>query len=245
MRRIVEKSIVAGLLSVLASLAISFSIVPLLGGQVAGAGLLMTILCPLAISIPASALHFTQSEKLRRAEAKTKDALNKLADAYEALRIQSRSDGLTGVLTRSAFMEELGITSQRGGVGALLFLDLDHFKSINDRYGHATGDEALRCAGLVLARHQSEPDFAGRLGGEEFGLFQSDLTIEQMRGRCEEVREEIARIVLKTPCGTQVRISTSIGACYCDRGFDPSDRLKAADENLYRAKALGRDRIIA
>ena len=71
MRRIVEKSIVAGLLSVLASLAISFSIVPLLGGQVAGAGLLMTILCPLAISIPASALHFTQSEKLRRAEAKT------------------------------------------------------------------------------------------------------------------------------------------------------------------------------
>ncbi|UIK14676.1 hypothetical protein LZK80_38055 (plasmid) [Rhizobium leguminosarum] len=72
MRRIVEKSILTGLLSVFASLALSFIIVPLLGGQVAGAGLFMTIFCPLAISIPASALHFTQSEKVRRAEAATK-----------------------------------------------------------------------------------------------------------------------------------------------------------------------------
>jgi diguanylate cyclase (GGDEF)-like protein len=127
----------------------------------------------------------------------------------------------------------------------LLFLDLDHFKSINDRYGHATGDEALRCAGFVLARYQSQSDFAGRLGGEEFGLFQSDLAFEQMRGRCEEIRAEISRIVLETPSGTEVRISTSIGACYCPRGFDPSDCLKAADENLYEAKAQGRNRVIA
>jgi diguanylate cyclase (GGDEF)-like protein len=245
MRRIIEKSIVTGLLSVLASLAISFSIVPFLGGQVAGAGLFMTIFCPLAIAIPGSALHFTQSEKVRRAEAATKEALNKLAEAYEALRIQSRRDGLTGVLTRSAFMEDLVMTSQRGGTGVLLFLDLDHFKSINDRYGHATGDEALRCAGFVLARYQSQSDFAGRLGGEEFGLFQSDLAFEQMRGRCEEIRAEISRIVLETPSGTEVRISTSIGACYCPRGFDPSDCLKAADENLYEAKAQGRNRVIA
>lgn len=245
MRRIVEKSLVTGLLSVLASLAISFSIVPLLGGQVAGAGLFMTIFCPLAISIPASALHFAQSEKVRRAEAATKEALKELAGAYEALRIQSRTDGLTGVLTRSAFMEDLAVTSQRGGTGALLFLDLDYFKSINDRYGHATGDEALRCAGRVLARYHRQSDFAGRLGGEEFGLFQSDLTFEQMLGRCEEVREEIARIVLKTPSGTRVQISTSIGACYCRSGFDPSDCLKAADENLYQAKALGRNTVVA
>ena len=97
----------------------------------------MTIFCPLAISIPASALHFTQSEKVRRAEAATKEALNKLADAYDALRVQSRTDGLTGTLTRSAFLEELDATSQHGVSGALLFLDLDYFKSINDRYGHA------------------------------------------------------------------------------------------------------------
>jgi diguanylate cyclase (GGDEF)-like protein len=244
MRRIVEKSILTGLLSVFASLALSFIIVPLLGGEVAGAGLFMTIFCPLAISIPASALHFTQSEKVRRAEAATKEALNKLADAYDALRVQSRTDGLTGILTRSAFMEDLDATSQRGLSGALLFLDLDYFKSINDRYGHATGDEALRCTGRILARYQGQSDFAGRLGGEEFGLFQSNLTAAEMLMRCEEIREEIARIDLRSPSGSKVRISASIGVFLCQPGFHPHSCLKAADENLYQAKASGRNMVI-
>ncbi|TCQ02640.1 diguanylate cyclase (GGDEF)-like protein [Rhizobium sp. PP-F2F-G36] len=218
----------------------------MLGGEVAGAGLFMTIFCPLAISIPASALHFTQSEKVRRAEAATNEALQKLADAYEALHLQSRTDGLTGVLTRSAFLEDLDMASQQGVSGALLFLDLDHFKTINDRYGHATGDEALRCTGHILTRyHQSPSDFAGRLGGEEFGLFQSGLTFDEMHNRCEDVREEIARIVLYAPSGSQVKISISIGACHCQPGFDPSECLKAADKNLYQAKALGRNRVVA
>ncbi|KQS71619.1 diguanylate cyclase [Rhizobium sp. Leaf371] len=245
MRRIVQKSILTGLLSVVASLGLSFSIVPFLGGQVAGAGLFMTIFCPLAISIPASALHFTQSEKVRRAEAAAKEALQKLADAYEALHLQSRTDGLTGVLTRSAFLEALNVASQKGASGALLFLDLDHFKTINDRYGHATGDEALRRTGQILARYQSQSDFSGRLGGEEFGLFQNGLTFDEMLARCEEVREDVARIVLKASSGSQVRISASIGALYCPSGFDPSNSLKTADDNLYRAKALGRNRVVA
>ncbi|WP_245440440.1 GGDEF domain-containing protein [Agrobacterium fabrum] len=218
---------------------------PVLGGQVADAGLFMTIFCPLAISIPASALHFTQSERVRRAEAATAQALSKLAEAYDTFRLQSRRDGLTGILTRSAFMEDLEMTSQQGVPGALLFLDLDYFKSINDRYGHATGDEALRCAGRILDRYQSQSDFAGRLGGEEFGLFQSNLTFDEMFDRCEEVREEIARIALQASSGPAVRISASIGACYCPSGFDPSGCLKAADENLYKAKALGRNRVVA
>ncbi|WP_244598684.1 GGDEF domain-containing protein [Rhizobium tubonense] len=142
-------------------------------------------------------------------------------------------------------MEDLEMIGQQGGAGALLFLDLDYFKSINDRHGHATGDEALRSTGRILARYQSQSDFAGRLGGEEFGLFQSNLMFDEMLGRCEEVREEIARIVLKTPSGAQVRISTSIGACYCQPGFDPSGSLKAADENLYQTKALGRNMVVA
>ncbi|QWW72405.1 GGDEF domain-containing protein [Rhizobium sp. WYJ-E13] len=244
MRRIVEKSMLTGLLSVFASLALSFIIVPLLGGQLAGAGLFMTIFCPLVISIPASALHFTQSEKIRRAEAVTKEALNKLADAYDALRVQSRTDSLTGILNRSAFMEELGAVSQRGMSGALLFLDLDYFKSINDRYGHATGDEALRCTGRFLARYQSQSDFAGRLGGEEFGLFQSNLTAAEMLVRCEEIREGVARIDLRSPSGSKVPMSASIGVLHCQPGFHPHSCLKAADENLYRAKASGRNMVI-
>jgi diguanylate cyclase (GGDEF)-like protein len=246
MRRVVQKSILTGLLSVAASLALSFSVVPFLGGRVEGAGLFMTIFCPLAISIPASALHFWQSEKVRRAETATREALQRLADAYEALRLQSRSDGLTGVPTRTAFMNDLEAASQQGLSGGLLFLDLDHFKAINDRYGHAMGDEALRCAGRVLARYQMQShSIVGRLGGEEFGVFQSGLTFDEMLGRCEELREEIAGIMLQAPSGLRVMISASIGACLCPTGFDPSGCLKAADENLYQAKALGRNRVVA
>ncbi|HEY0121217.1 MAG TPA: GGDEF domain-containing protein [Rhizobium sp.] len=245
MRTVLVKSLLTGLLSVLASLALSFSIVPLLGGEVAGAGLFMTIFCPLAISIPASALHFHQSEKVRRAEAATSEALQKLADAYEELRQQSRKDDLTGILTRRAFLGDLEKVSQRQGSGGLLFLDLDYFKSINDQYGHATGDEALRCTGRVLARYQGQSDLAGRLGGEEFALFQCDLTVEEMLGLCEEVREAITRIDLRSPTGSPVRMSASIGAFHCRPGFDPQGCLKAADENLYQAKALGRNMVVA
>ncbi|WFR98135.1 GGDEF domain-containing protein [Rhizobium tumorigenes] len=246
MRRVIQKSVLTGLLSVVASLALSFSVVPFLGGRVEGAGLFMTIFCPLAISIPASALHFWQSEKVRRAEAATRDALQRLADAYEALRLQSRTDGLTGVLTRTAFMDDLEAASQQSLSGALLYLDLDHFKAINDRYGHAAGDEALRCAGGILARYQMQSSsIVGRLGGEEFGLFQIGLTFDEMRGRCEKLREEIAGIMLHAPSGVGVMISASIGACRCPTGFDPSECLKAADANLYQAKALGRNRVVA
>jgi len=246
MRRVIQKSILTGLLSVIASLALSVSIVPFLGGRVEGAGLFMTIFCPLAISLPASALHFWQSEKVRRADAATREALQKLADAYEALRRQARTDGLTGVLTRTAFMDDLEAASHQGLSGALLYLDLDHFKAINDRYGHAAGDEALRCAGRILARYQIQYNpIVGRLGGEEFGVFQSGLTFDEMLGRCEELREEIAGIILHAPSGSRVMMSASIGACRCPPGFDPSDCLKAADENLYQAKALGRNRVVA
>jgi len=246
MRRVVQKSILTGLLSVVASLALSFCIVPFLGGRVEGAGLFMTIFCPLVISIPASALHFWQSEKVRRAEAATIEALQRLADACEALRLQSRTDGLTGVLTRTAFMDDLEVASQQGLSGALLFLDLDHFKAINDRYGHAAGDEALRCAGSILARYQMPShSIVGRLGGEEFGVFQSGLAFDEMLGRCEALREEIAGIILHATSGSRVMVSASIGACHCPTGFDPSECLKAADENLYQAKALGRNRVVA
>lgn len=229
----------------LASLALSFIFVPMMGGQVAGAGLVMTILCPLAISIPASGLHYWQSERVRRAEAMTADALNKLAFAYEQLRLQSRRDGLTGVLNRNAFLEELDAFSRKGMTGALIFFDLDHFKSINDRHGHATGDEVLRRVGHILTAYRGQFDITGRLGGEEFALFQGGANSGDMLKRCEEIRELIERIEIHSASGARVAASASIGAFYCYRGFDPQDCLKAADINLYQAKARGRNQVVS
>ncbi len=104
-------------------------------------------------------------------------------------------------------MEDLAEMSERGVSAVLLFLDPDHLKMINDRHGHATGDEALRLIGRILSRYKGQSDVAGRLGGEEFGLFQSGLTIEDMHTRCEEIRAEIAAVVLHAASGSRVQIS--------------------------------------
>ncbi|CDZ48226.1 GGDEF domain-containing protein [Neorhizobium galegae] len=245
MRIVIAKSLFTGLLSLLASLALSFAFVPMLGGEVAGAGLVMTIVCPLAISIPASAVLFSQSERIRRAEAMASDALMKLAAAYEELHCQSRRDGLTELLNRSAFMEELQTFSREGVAGALIFLDLDHFKSINDRYGHATGDEVLRRTGQILATYRGQLNIAGRLGGEEFALFQGGLTVDEMLRWCEDIRELIEGMDVRSASRSSVPVSASIGAIHCAPGFDPHGGLRAADINLYEAKSLGRNRVVS
>ncbi len=245
MSRILAKSIAVTVLALLASLAISFTFVPMLGGEVSGAGLVMTIVCPIAVALPASTLHYWQSERLRRANGALMAANDKLAEAYRQLHSQSRLDALTGVLNRHAFAQELQAVSEAAASGGLLFINLDHFKSINDRFGHATGDEALRAIGQLLTGHVRATDIVGRLGGEEFGIFLHSVTAEHMLDRSHRIREAVRGLDFRTPAGAQVALGASIGAFHCPAGFDPSQALAAADGNLYRAKSTGRNTVIA
>lgn len=245
MRIILAKSLLVGVASTLASLTLSFSIVPRLGGEVAGVGLLMTMLCPMVIATPASVFHFWQAKRIRRAEAAASAALERLAIAYDELKRIARHDGLTGLLNRTAFLEELAMLSGDGVCGGLLFLDLDYFKSINDRHGHPMGDEALRRTGRLLATHTGPKDISGRLGGEEFALFQHGLTATQLTRRCEDIRLGIEAIDLRSASGARIPLSASIGALLCDPGFDPDACLRDADTHLYEAKSRGRNQAVA
>lgn len=245
MRTIIRKALMTGLLSLAASLAISFTLVPMLGGSVEGAGLIMTILCPLVISIPASAVHFHHVEKLRIAQAATVKALEELAAAHAALRIQARTDGLTGILNRRAFHEELAAYSRSGRTGGLLQLDLDHFKAINDTHGHAGGDLVLERIGMMLRAQCRADDLAGRVGGEEFALFKAGLDEDAVFDWCEALRLALSALDIRAPSGAQIRISASLGAVYCPPAFDPGASLIAADKNLYLAKSRGRDKVVA
>jgi len=242
---ILGKTLAVAVLSVLASLAISFAFVPMLGGRVAGAGLVMTIACPIAISIPASFLHFYQSEKLRLAHAALGRTTRELADAYARLQEQARRDALTGVLNRAAFMAGLDAEARAGTHGGLLFLDIDHFKAINDRFGHAAGDAALARVGALLSSLARDADLVGRLGGEEFGLFLRGASPERMLDHSQAIREAVEAIDLRAPDGTPVALGISIGAFHCPPRFAPAEALAAADRNLYRAKAMGRNTVVA
>jgi diguanylate cyclase (GGDEF)-like protein len=245
MHKILGKALVIGVLSTLASLAISFAFVPLLGGKVAGAGLIMTIVCPIAISIPVSIAHFWQAEKLRSTNAALARAKDDLARAYVRLQHQAQRDALTGVLNRATFLAELDARSRSGVSGGLLFLDLDHFKSVNDRFGHATGDEALRRVGALLDGLAAETDLVGRLGGEEFAVFLHAASPEHMLDRSQAIREAVKAIDLLSPSGMRVGLGISIGVFHCPPRFDPVEALAASDRNLYRAKSMGRNTVVA
>lgn len=164
----------------------------------------------------------------------------------------SRQDGLTGVATRKAFDDNLASVWAQAGQAArpvaLLFLDLDHFKALNDRAGHQVGDECLRRIAEVLRRHtRREGDCVGRYGGEEFTLLLPGVSEAEARQVAERIREEVARLDLTSllPESVPHGVTASIGVLWVARpGELPwAEALKRADAAMYRAKQAGRNRV--
>jgi len=163
------------------------------------------------------------------------------------LRWRSRHDGLTGLLNRRSMEELLAEQLQRSRRSAepfvVLMLDMDHFKAINDRLGHAVGDLALRHAAALLAGALRKVDRLGRFGGEEFIALLPGITLAEAQTVAERLRDQIAMTPLAHPGGT-VAMSVSIGlAAWGGAGEDLTRLLVRADQALYRAKQLGRDRV--
>jgi len=164
----------------------------------------------------------------------------------QALRELSRTDGLTGLFNRSYWDElfrlEFSHRQTRGGDAALALIDVDHFKNINDRYGHPLGDVVLRQVGACIARNLRVGDLSGRYGGDEFCVLlpgaNGALAYEVM----ERLREDIARLDFDS--APQLSTSLSIGIAAFEPGMqDALEWIAAADKALYAAKHDGRNRI--
>ena len=157
----------------------------------------------------------------------------------------SHLDGLTAVFNRQHFMGEvermLRLLERRAGAACMVFIDLDHFKHINDTHGHAMGDEVLRHIVAVCRQHLRAVDLFGRLGGEEFGI----LLVECSRGQGVAIAERIRLAIEMAKVesdGVAVGISTSVGLAFTDTsGYDLQRLCKQADAALYRAKRSGRN----
>jgi len=131
-----------------------------------------------------------------------------------------------------------------GKTFAALMIDLDHFKSVNDTYGHHVGDETLRQVAGVLRDNVQGRDAAVRYGGEEFSVVLLDISPEDARAKAETIRQAIASRPVPVP-GGEVRITASIGvAVYPLDGETPDAVYKTADHRLYLAKENGRDRVV-
>ena len=165
----------------------------------------------------------------------------------ELLEERAHRDRLTGLGNRHALEDrlpaELEACSRRGSVLAVLIVDLDHFKTVNDVHGHAVGDELLKRAAQVFRSVVRSADFVARYGGEEFVVVAPDCDTAGGATIGERLRRELGRVVLSTKTGT-VRITASVGVASSDEvPAEPYALLAAADRALYRAKAAGRDRV--
>jgi diguanylate cyclase (GGDEF)-like protein len=174
--------------------------------------------------------------------------------AYRTKRSQlhfmklSRTDGLTGIDNRPYFIAQaeraLEASRKLRQEVCVILCDLDHFKSINDKYGHATGDHVLRQAVDACRKHLRASDLFGRFGGEEFCVLLPGCSLADARQRCEQLRAAIATV---TPEGgtSSSTVSASLGvAATASSGYELRQLLAHADAALYRAKFAGRNCVV-
>lgn len=166
----------------------------------------------------------------------------------EALRDMASRDPLTGIYNRRSFMDlgrqQLARAHRFCEPLAVLVLDVDHFKRINDTYGHAVGDDALRMVAGACQSILREYDVLGRLGGEEFVVVLPGATADESRVVAERVRRHIARMPI-VATGDSFRLTCSIGIAGVDGATDTLEKaIHRADLALYRAKHEGRNRVI-
>ncbi|WP_456392165.1 diguanylate cyclase [Nitratifractor sp.] len=159
------------------------------------------------------------------------------------LNVKAHTDCLTGLPNRMALeieMQRLHLAVKYYGIHCnVVLVDLDHFKTINDRYGHELGDKVLIHFARLLREHIQAPQFAGRWGGEEFLILTKELTCTQTKGLVESLRRGVEQDTF--PGGIHVTFSAGISPIEVDESIDAA--LRRADAALYRAKRLGRNRV--
>lgn len=166
----------------------------------------------------------------------------------ETLRIQSIRDPLTGLYNRrhmeGSLMREERRARRRGSPLGIIVIDVDHFKSFNDRNGHDAGDNLLRELGAFLTECTRGEDIACRYGGEEFTIILPEASLSNTRSRAEELRRGVKEKLRIHRGQTIDQITVSLGvAVFPKHGNSAREALKSADRALYKAKAAGRDRV--
>jgi diguanylate cyclase (GGDEF)-like protein len=187
-------------------------------------------------------------KELRYANDRLQSQLIEIGTLQSKLRSQAIHDPLTDVFNRryldETFDRELARASREDYPVCVIMLDIDHFKKVNDSYGHEAGDIVLKALARTLVRRNRRGDFVCRFGGEEFVVVMPNIPMESAYQRAKELRAELNS--LRVPYGRfNLTITISMGiASYPENGADRESVLRAADRAMYAAKQAGRDHIL-
>jgi len=180
----------------------------------------------------------------------SKSEISNLQQSLEAMRAESLTDPLTGLGNRKYFDRSIEMAARNafanGTPLSLLMLDIDHFKSFNDSYGHLTGDQVLRLVGMSLKQTIKGQDITARYGGEEFAVVLPNTALRQALTvadhlRCAIMAKELRK---KSTCEILGRVTISVGVAMLKPGDDTDALIERADGCLYAAKRSGRNRVI-
>lgn len=229
-RRVVFWTALITAICVVISVAISCVLLNVISQGINGPGIVTAIVMPIIMGTPIMFYMQLRHQQLKFANAR--------------LDILASTDSLTDCLNRRAFTAGaanlLAVPANRAG--ALLVIDADHFKLVNDRFGHEAGDLALQKLATTLQAAVRQGDLVGRLGGEEFAVFLRDADYDTARIAAERIRDAVAAIDF-APDGVTCPISVSIGGATTIGDNKFAELFRAADEQLYGAKSAGRNRI--
>jgi two-component system cell cycle response regulator len=168
------------------------------------------------------------------------DTLKRVRAERDSLRFDATLDALTTVLTRRALDRELEKLEYEPSELSLIFLDVDHFKAVNDGFGHRTGDRVLAALGRLLRDHLRPSDIVGRYGGEEFVVVLRDAGVDAARRVAERIRQSLAAASIS---GLRGRVTLSAGVAARAPGETMAGLIVRADIGLYAAKSGGRNRV--
>lgn len=197
---------------------------------------LMNSIMPVLTSFPISVYIFIQNAKLK----KTTD---ELTEANRLLQIRADTDSMTGLLNRNAFLDKIKQLNKTSRQSALLMIDADNFKNINDVYGHQVGDKALTAIVDALRMPLRQNDIIGRIGGEEFAFFLPDTDIKPALKTAVQLLYAGEVISFHPAEGQDYPLRISIALALSTRIYTTSQLLRMADQSLYQAKTNSRNSI--
>lgn len=182
---------------------------------------------------------------LNRTHQKTIFELEQLRDKLKAM---ATTDDLTGAFNRRYFFQQaeqlLIATARYQKCFSIIFFDLDHFKAVNDTYGHPAGDQVLRQVAATVKAILRAPDIFARYGGEEFSILAPETNSSESVQLAERIRQEVAQHDIDVGNGTSIKVTISIGVAEYQTDDTVSSIIARADQGVYRAKDLGRNCVV-